>query len=374
MKNLKVLLSGFIFFLPLFFSTAFCATLIDSTQVTGDDGEMTNGSMKNSFYFSVGGNCYIMADDISNNAISIYWSEHCNDDTTYEFKKRFRYSDIVPSGYRAWAPEVFHSFPGKPNRLLVFFSKVNMYSYTDPISTAQWNQILNNAKISYFWYDYTNGMDNGFIVGGIGGVQNVGISGGGNKGLIDSGVWRANNRWYMCAALHECYANGDVINWGSRLVWASSTSTYPTGGFSLPSPLLDHNSRRVDKVKYYMNGQAYDIQPGEISNVVEAPICSYWDHDGDGHQELYWSVGLSDPGCWQYSMVRRGNIYYNGIIPFIHVGDWWDDSFMDNYITPPSQLPGCHMLTHPDFTKNGELRATGWRNGHHVILNTDLYN
>ncbi len=101
---------------------------------------------------------------------------------------------------------------------------------------------------------------------------------------------------------------------GSRLQWAHGNNiegpyTFPKDLYSEPD-VLDDGTFRVD---YWQGGE-------KTHWVVEAPIWSWWDHNGNGFHELYWSVGSSDP-CettgWSY--IRRGDIKWSGTTPWIDI-------------------------------------------------------
>ena len=287
------------------------ATIVTGTQ-----------RVKDSFYFHDNGVRYLAVSDLARGGVSLL-RDVSGADTDYRFDR------LVISGNH-YAPTVVDRGSG-----LFWFV------------TTEFN--FSSSRLLYFSYNVRTGVR--------GAVQELVFSGGG-QGLTDATIWYEPGRgWYLIGAR---WRPGYL---GSRLVWARADS--PVGPYSALTELRDAptGGRRVD----------YDARGSQVDWVVEAPVWSWWDHNRDGHHELFWSIGPSDPApggtCSSWvKAVRRGDINFNGSTPWIYVfGPAGGDGDM------MATNMDCYHLTHPDFTVDGRIRATSWKNGQFVIANLDRW-
>lgn len=284
------------------------ATLLNTHPVT-PGGQ----NYKDSFYFAWGGGRYLAVSDLSRGGISLL-KDVGNDDNYSQLVKNFPVSG-------AYAPQVY--FTGT-NDLVLFFTVI-------PGDFQQ-------ARIRYLKYNMSTGRRST--------VKDFPfVNPADNVGLIDPTVWYEPGLGHYLVA-----ARVDSGPFGLHLVWAWADSLL--GAYTTPLDLTDQYGGQVDQWRT------------DIGNITEAPIWSYWDHDGDGAHELYWSIGPSDPytsggACfWEVQAVRRGNIRYYLGVPWIDVIGYYGgpDDFM-------GYNEDCYLLTHPDFTASGDIRATGHRGG-----------
>jgi len=281
-------------------------------------GTLTIGNyVKDSWYFNWAGKKYIAASDLSRGGISIFVAgNNGQNDASYTF-----WRNII--GGNHYAPTVV-------------FSSGNTFWFI----TTEFN--FDQSKIKRFTYDMSTGAR-----GTVSDFPNMPL------GMTDATIWNANSRWYFSGSRWNAGYLGNKLN------WASSTSG-PVSGYGSSITLKDQAGREVDRLD---GGTKYDW-------VIEAPAWSWWDHNGAGFNELYWSVGHSD-GCYNHvQAIRRGDINYSGTSPWIYV-------FGNN---PGSYYPGgngdikfnggdCGLTTHPDYQANGDIRCTSQAFGVHGIFN-----
>jgi hypothetical protein len=287
---------------------AFGATMLNTSPIT-PAGE----NYKDSFYFSWRGERFLALSDLDRGGLTIL--QDSGDDDRYDLLfERFP----IPWAY---APQVY------------FISEDVCYIAFASIPNLDFQA----AKLRFFRYDMASGHS--------GGLRDAPFHDpADNQRLIDPTIWReANGTWYLVAAQAE------ENPFGLRLVWSGMES--PATGFGTPQPLTDQFGGPVDRWR------------NDIGDIAEAPIWSWWDHDGDGRHELYWSIGPSDPyvgnECHgEVQAVRRGNIHLQG-------GDLWIEVW--DHAGGPGDWMGlnedCYLFTHPDFTASGAMRATGHRLG-----------
>ena len=283
----------------------------------------TSNPYKDSFYFVDNGIKYLAVSDLALGGISLLMSNGGSD-------ADYRFHAHVVGGNR-FAPTLVQ-LDGNGNFAFV---------------TTNFN--FNESYLETFVYNVRTGA--------IGAISNVDLSGG-ELGMTDATIWYEPGKgWYLMGAKWQA----GVL--GSRLQWAAGSS--PTGPFSFPVDLYDSpgGGERVD----------YDLRGSQIDWVVEAPIWSYWDHNGDGFHELYWSIGPSDPkvngvcSTW-VKAVRRGDINWNGNTPWIYV--WGPSGGNADMMTSNMD---CDHLTHPDFTQSGEIRGTSMKQNQFVVVNLPVY-
>ena len=299
--------------------TVVAGQLCTATDVTW----ATGNQYKDSFYFVDNGIKYLAVSDLTLGGISLLMSNG-GSDTDYRF-----YAHVI--GGNRFAPTL-----------------VQLDSSGD-FEFVTTNFAYSDSYLESFQYNVRTGA--------IGAVGNVNLSGG-ELGMTDATIWSEPGKgWYLMGAKWQA----GVL--GCRLQWAHGSS--PTGPFSFPVDLYDSpsGSERVD----------YDLRGSQIDWVVEAPIWSWWDHNGDGFHELYWSIGPSDPkangvcSSW-VKAVRRGDINWNGNTPWIYV--WGPAGGNADMMTDNMD---CDHLTHPDFTQSGDIRGTSMLNNQFNVVNLPVY-
>ncbi|TAL65633.1 MAG: hypothetical protein EPN88_09330 [Bacteroidetes bacterium] len=335
------LLSSLFVFLGNSSSIAEAGSIVPTTRVT------STGNYKDSFYFGWNNQRFLAVSDLTIGGISIL--RDTGNDNQYVF-------DSNISLLYAYAPQVY------------FYSQNECYIFYSYIPGLNFDQ----AKIRFFSYNMqtrisSSPSDVNFVSG--------------NTKLYDATVWyQGGNRWYLVAAEKD-----DSIpyycGFGAHLVWSISTNGV-LGPYSTPVDLLDQYNGQVDKWRQNEIIQSFTNPPqprSRIGCIVESPIWSWWDHNGNGYHELYWSIGPSDPYERYYptictaevKAVRRGDIMFNGNTPYISVIGYYggaDDIMGGN--------EDCYLLTSPDFTANGMIRATGHRGGPYgtfQIVNTSVW-
>lgn len=277
---------------------------------------------KDSFYFVDNGIKYLIVSDLTRGGISLLRSQN-GSDTDYRF-----YRQVI--GGNNWAPTVVDRGNGEFTVVTTEFA-------------------FNNSYLNVFRYNVRTGW--------IGTVSRMNLSGG-ERGMTDATIWYEPGKgWYLVGAKWQ----EGVL--GCRLQWGLGNSA--EGPFSFPIDLYDspNGTRRVD----------WGLRGSQIDWVVEGPQWSWWDHNGDGFHELYWSIGPSDPkvngACSNFvKAVRRGDINFNGLTPWIYV---WGPNGGDGDMM--SNNMDCYHLTHPDFTENGLIRGTSMQNDRFVIVNLDAW-
>lgn len=299
------------------------ATGSTSTIVTSN----ANGSYKDSFYFVDNGTKYLAVSNLSlpSGGISILKS-YQGSDTDYR-----PYVNVISGNY--WAPALL------PTTLEGIFIVM-----TTHFESSQ----LSESYLEYFLYDVRNKV----FVSAPSLVPFLGYDG---KGMIDVTIWyeaSQNDELYLIGSRWE-----DGVD-GSRLQWSKWIYTTPSF-FTAPVDLYD--TPNVSGSQYRIDRNRTDIH-----SVVEAPIWSFWDHTNDGHHELYWSIGHSSP-CNPTSTIRRGDLNFeqNGT-PWVYV---FNDDMTSTNMTPC----GNSFLTHPDFTENGNIRATSHDGSQFVIVNQSTW-
>jgi hypothetical protein len=281
------------------------------------------GQYKDSFYFVDNGVKYLAVSDLTRGGVSLLRSYN-GSDTDYRF-----YKNVV--GGNNWAPTV-----------------VNLGNGVFTFVTTEF--AFNNSYLNVFRYNVRTG-------GRTTAISRINLSGG-ERGMTDATIWYEPGKgWYLIGAKWQ----EGVL--GCRLQWGRGNSA--EGPFSFPVDLYDspNGNRRVD----------WGYRGSQVDYVVEAPVWSFWDHNRDGFHELYWSIGPSDPKnngvCTNFvKAVRRGDINWKGNTPWIYV---WGPSGGDGDMM--SNNMDCYHLTHPDFTQNGNIRATSMKNGRFVIVNLGTY-
>jgi hypothetical protein len=297
--------------------TLFAAQLRHATVVTAP-GEQ----YKDSFYFVDNGVKYLAVSDLGRQGVSLLRS-HNGSDTDYRFWRK-----VI--GGNHWAPTAVDQGNGEFLFVTTEFDFDNSYL----------NVVRHNVR-----------------TGATGASRRLDLSGG-ERGMTDATVWQEPGKgWYLIGAKWQPGVQG------SRLQWARGNG--PEGPFSFPVDLYDgpNGQRRVD----------WGLRGAQVDWVVEAPIWSWWDHNGDGLHELFWSIGPSDPrsngACTSFvKAVRRGDINWHGTTPWIYV---WGPQGGDGDMMTSSM--DCFHLTHPDFTEGGLIRGTSMKNGQFVIVNLDAY-
>jgi hypothetical protein len=297
-------------------ASAQAAQFAQASIITGGE------RLKDSFYFVDAGTKHLAVSDLGRGGVSLFTAAGGNDSD-------YRFTRSVIGGNH-YAPTVVDRGGGN------YWFVTTEFAFGD-------------SRLLYFSYNVRDGSR--------GAVRELSFSGGG-RGLTDATVWYEPGKgWYLVGA-----------RWrpgypGSRLVWARADS--PVGPYSALTELRDAPSggRLVD----------YDARGAQVDYVVEAPIWSWWDHNGDGRHELYWSIGPSDPApggnCSGWvKAIRRGDVNFAGDTPWIYVfgPDGGDGDVMAGTMD-------CYHLTHPDFTAAGAIRATSWKNGQFVLVNTDRW-
>ncbi len=298
----------------LFFFFAFCNFSHASSYNFTVSHPKENRSYKDSFYFAYGNTKYLAVSDLERGGVSLL-KAYGNNDKDYRFHKR-----VIKGNH--WAPTVVSL--GGGDFIFVTSSIANVPS---------------NSRLKYFTFNVnTSSVLNEHD------VNDLNLSGG-EPGMIDAYIWYESSKksWYLMGSKWQ----PGVL--GSRLQWAKLERVNPLK-FSFPVDLYNTPNgygiwHRVDWWKYN----------SRTDWVVEAPIRSVW------NGKLYWSIG---PSFCNGSVTgtRHGAIKWTGITPWIAV----DNELM--VASSSSQLL-CNLVTHPDFTENGKLRATSYQNGKYRIIN-----
>lgn len=336
-------------------------TELPTTVVTNE-----TANYKDSYYYNYGGKSYLAVSDFTNNGISILRDNSAGGDTNFTKVATFPWGNPSSSNAldstidnRAYAPTIYMS--GSTGFMI--------YSYWPN------GNIGSGMKLRYFTFDLGTFAKTSLI-------QDVPFTNTAlNSGLSDPEIWQTSNGLYL--AMSKLEYNPYTNTNGFTLYWSFSAVT-PLS-FSDPKPLYSNNigtfQGGANKGKPYsitpIDKWRTDIStkcPNDTNNfhVVEAPRWSFWTG------MLYWSVGFSNAYCSDGSQVpyhvhgiRRGSISYaTDKTPSINVVGY--EGGADDLV---SANDDNKLLTHPDFTKGGYIRATGHRNGNgasgqYEIVNT----
>lgn len=285
---------------------------------------------KDSYYFNYNGERYIAASNVyAGGGISIL-KDRGNNDSDYVSVMDINIAD-------AWAPTVY--IEGVDAYIIYngFHSGMRLHAIKLNLQNYSWSNVTLNLPAN---------------TGGLPGQDN------GDNKLIDATTYYFSGSWYLIAARYTSTAG----RWDSHLVWSKSKSGV-LGPYSSPQMLMMTGSHYgVDKHREPQLGH-------DLGGIVEAPQWSFWDHDGDGNRELYWSIGPSDVGAAAIQAIRRGNIIYDeNDSPTVTVLDYYGGA---------GDIMGedtdDYLLTHPDFTASGNIRATTKKNGEWKIVNLSIW-
>ncbi len=296
-----------------------------------------NVNYKDSYYYYYNGVRYLAVSDLTHGGISIL--RDYGADNNFQRVKTFYNTTL---GSNAYAPSVMFA----DGKAYLFYT--------------QWvGGDLTQAKLR--WLTFDPGTFN--VTYGP-----VDLNMGSNIGVSDPEVWYDNGRWYMAMAKHAYnpYTNTN----GFTLYWSYSTGGV-TGPYTTPQVLKDTYGAPVDKWRTDIKARCNMSGNDPYFHVVEGPRWSWWTETDRGNpgqgtkHRLYWSIGFSDAYCpngtlvpFHVHAIRRGIINYSGVTPVIDIIG--RNGGADDLV---GQNEDNLLFTHPDFTANGLIRATGHRNG-----------